>query len=241
MENSEHDPEMDTELKTAGREFKSCQIKSGETRSAEKRHECPEYHAQTIDELLKIAVAKRSSGEPLSVAVLSYDEKPGIQAIKNTAPDLPPKLAKYATNARDHEYVRCGTVSLLASTDLISGKVHALVKSRHRSREFVQYLRMLNRKYPKNTKIVILLYNHSAHRSKETQKYLATVPNRFLFIFTPVHASWLNIIESFFSKMTRSALRGIRVSSIEELTQRILLYLDYSWWAVVERVIFSDE
>ena len=84
---------------------------------------------------------------------------------------------------------------------------------------------MLNRKYPKNTKIVVLLDNHSAHRSKETRQYLATVPNRFLFVFTPVHASWLNIIESFFSKMTRSALRGMRVSSVEELIQRILLYI----------------
>jgi transposase len=224
--NSEQGTETNAESKTACRESKSCQAKKGlETVCAEKSNASPEYQAQTIDELLKIARAKRSLGKPLSVAVLSYDEKPGIQAINNTAPDLPPALGKYSTKARDHEYVRCGTVSLLAGTDLLSGKVHALPKRRHRSREFVQYLRMLNRKYPKNTKIVVLLDNHSAHRSKETREYLATVPNRFLFVFTPVHASWLNIIESFFSKMARSALRGMRASSVEELIQRILLYI----------------
>lgn len=224
--NSEQLPGASTESNPACAKSKSCQAKHElETASVKKSISSPEYQAQTIDELLQIAAANRGSGKPLSVAVLSYDEKPGIQAIKNTAPALPPVLGKYSTRARDHEYVRCGTVSLLAGTDLLSGKVHALAKTRHRSREFVQYLKMLNRKYPKNTKIVVLLDNHSAHRSKETKAYLATVPNRFLFVFTPVHASWLNIIESFFSKMTRSALRGMRVSSLEELIQRILLYI----------------
>jgi transposase len=180
--------------------------------------------AQTVDELLKIA-AERSSDETLPITILSYDEKPGIQAIKNKAPDLPPVPGLYPTQGRDYEYVRCGTVSLLAGTDLLSGIVHALVKQRHRSREFVEYLKMLDGKYPDDMKIVILLDNHSAHRSKETQKYLETLPNRFLFVFTPVHASWLNIIESFFSKMARSALRGMRVSSLADLAQRLLLYI----------------
>ena len=74
-------------------------------------------------------------------------------------------------------------------------------------------------------KIKMILDNHSAHISKETQQYLKTVPNRFEFIFTPTHGSWLNIIETFFSKMTRSFLRGIRVDTIQELKDRIEKYL----------------
>ena len=72
----------------------------------------------------------------------------------------------------------------------------------------------------------MVLDNHSAHISKETRGYLATVPNRFEFIFTPKHGSWLNLIESFFGKMANTMLRGIRVESKDELKRRILLYLN---------------
>ncbi|MDZ7292755.1 MAG: IS630 family transposase, partial [candidate division KSB1 bacterium] len=110
--------------------------------------------------------------------------------------------------------------------DLFSGHVHGLVRHRHRSREFIEMLQHLDAFYPKEMKIRIILDNHSAHISKETRKYLAAVPNRFEFIFTPTHGSWLNIIESFFSKMARQFLHGIRVNSREELVERLLKYLD---------------
>jgi transposase len=184
-----------------------------------------EPQAMSIDELLKLAGNYSSHKQPLPVAILSYDEKPGIQAIKNKAPDLPPVPGEYSCQGRDYEYARCGTLSLLAGTDLVSGNVHAMARERHRSSEFVDYLKMLDRLYPQNMKLVILLDNHSAHKSKETQKYLETMPNRFLFVFTPVHASWLNIIESFFSKMARSVLRGMRVTSLGDLKQRLLQYI----------------
>ena len=160
------------------------------------------------------------------VAILSYDEKPGIQAIANTAPDLPPEAGKHPTLSRDHEYVRHGTVSLMAGIDLLNGTVHGHVVERHRSREFIQFLKSLDRVYPHTAKIRIVLDNHSAHTSKETRAYLSSVPNRLEFIFTPKHGSWLNLIEMFFAKMTKSMLRGIRVSSKEELADRIKLYLD---------------
>lgn len=198
---------------------------AGEHNSFIPNNACPlsaERGAHTIGELLDLA---RSCDRPLSVAVLSYDEKPGIQAIKNKARDLPPVPGKYTSQGRDYEYIRCGTVSLLAGTDLGSGNIHALLRERHRSSEFVEYLKMLDRAYPQDMKLVILLDNHSAHLSKETREYLATVPGRFLFVFTPVHASWLNIIESFFSKMTRSVLRGMRVSSLNDLKQRLNQYI----------------
>jgi transposase len=162
-----------------------------------------------------------------AVAFISYDEKPGIQAIGNTARDLPPVAGKHACVARDHEYKRFGTVSLLAGIDLLTGQVHACAENRHRSREFIGLLRKLDAAYPADTAIKIVLDNHSAHVSKETNRWLAAQRDgRFTFVFTPKHGSWLNLVEGFFSKMARSVLRRIRVASKAELKQRILLYLD---------------
>jgi transposase len=171
------------------------------------------------------AKAKKKSKKPRkSVAIVSYDEKPGIQAIATTSPDLPPVPGTYATFSRDHEYKRHGTLSLLAGIDLLTGKVHALVKDRHRSREFIEFLKLLNTAYPVDTAIKVILDNHSAHISRETQTWLATQPaGRFAFTFTPKHGSWLNLIEGFFSKFAHSVLRHIRVASKQELKERIML------------------
>src|SRR5215470_15321390 len=88
------------------------------------------------------AAAKQKPSD--AVAIVSYDEKPGIPAIATTAPDLSPEPGLHATFARDHEYKRNGTVSLLAGIDLLTGKVHALVRDRHRSREFIEFLKLLD-------------------------------------------------------------------------------------------------
>jgi transposase len=98
-------------------------------------------------EVLKKQAAKE--GRPNDkVAIVSYDEKPGIQAIATTAPDLPPEPGAHATVTREFEYKRHGTVSLLAGIDLVTGQVHALVKERHRSREFVEFLELVDAAYP---------------------------------------------------------------------------------------------
>lgn len=159
------------------------------------------------------------------VGVLSYDEKPGIQAIENTAPDLPPVPGQQPAVGRDHEYIRHGTLSLLAGIDLWNGEVLGLVRDRHRSAEFIEFLRLADAHYPPEARIRMVLDNHSAHISRETRAYLGTIPNRFEFIFTPTHGSWLNLIESFFGKMARTLLRAIRVKSKEELKTRIEMYL----------------
>lgn len=158
--------------------------------------------------------------------VLSYDEKPGIQAIANIAPDLAPVPGKYAAWGRDYEYKRHGVVSLLAGIDLYDGHVLGLVRDRHRSREFIEFLAMADTYYPSDWKLRIILDNHSSHVSKETMAWLKDKPNRFEFIYTPKHGSWLNLVEIFFSKMTRAFLRSLRVSSKGELKQRIEKYLD---------------
>src|SRR5262244_3251614 len=161
------------------------------------------------------------------IAVVSYDEKPGIQAIGTTAPDRPPLPGISPTVMRDHEYKRHGTVTLLAGIDLLTGHVHALVRDRHRSREFIEYLKLLDAAYPADTAIEVILDNHSAHVSRETSNWLAAQPiGRFTFTFTPTHGSWLNIIEGFFSKAARSVLRHIRVGSKDELKQRLMDFVD---------------
>jgi len=168
----------------------------------------------------------RKAGLPSEVVgVLSCDEKPGIQAISNTAPDLPPVPGRHSNVGRDHEYKRHGTVSLLAGIELLSGEVLGLVRELHRSAEFIEFLQLADQHYAAGLRIRIVLDNHSAHISKQTRAYLASVPNRFEFIFTPKHGSWLNLIESFFGKLARTLLRGIRVSSKAELKARIELYL----------------
>ena len=163
--------------------------------------------------------------EDVKVNTISYDEKPGIQATANTSPDRMP-TSSIGYRLRDYEYKRLGTLSLLAGIDLLTGEAIPLVSETHKSKDFIEFLKILDSKYPKGEKIRLILDNHSSHVSKETRKFLETMPNRFIFVFTPTHASWLNMIESFFSKMTRQMLRGIRVSSKEELTERIYKYFD---------------
>lgn len=177
--------------------------------------------------LIKEAAAAAQQAPSDAVAIVSYDEKPGIQAIATTAPDLPPEPGVHAAFARDHEYKRHGTISLLAGIDLLTGQVHALVRDRHRSREFIEFLKLIDRAYPAHTAIKLILDNHSAHISKETKAWLAEQPaGRFEFTFTPKHGSWLNLVEGFFSKLARSVLRHIRVTSKQELKDRIMAAME---------------
>jgi len=165
----------------------------------------------------------RGGGERPAVITVSVDEKPGLQAIANTALDRPPVPGKHPHVRRDHEYKRLGTCSILAALDLHEGHVTARVEHRHRSREFIALLKDLDQYYPADCTIRIILDNHSAHISQETRSYLATRPNRFQYVLTPKHGSWLNIVETLFGKMARTFLRHIRVRSWAELRERILL------------------
>jgi len=113
-------------------------------------------------------------------------------------------------------------VSILASIDLNSGHVFANVEDRHRSREFVDLLKSMDDYYPPEAIIRVVLDNHSAHISRETMAYLGSRPGRFEYVHTPKHGSWLNLIECAFSKMARTFLRHIRVTSIEDLKACIL-------------------
>jgi transposase len=187
----------------------------------------------------------REGNGPEKHTVLSFDEKPGIQAIANIASDLAPIAGKYPNWARDHQYKRHGTLSLLAGIDLYDGHVLGLVRERHRSKEFIEFLNISDNHYPADWKIRIIVDNHSSQISKETMQWLKGKPNRFEFIYTPKHGSWLNLVEMFFSKMTRAFLRSLRVESKDELKLRIENYLDevnadpvvFKWKYKIDEVI----
>lgn len=180
--------------------------------------------------------------------VLSYDEKPGIQAIATTCDDLSPD-DDHKTFNRDYEYKRLGTVSLLAGIDLQTGEAIPLVRDKHTSKEYIEFLKLLDNKYPKGNKIRLVLDNLKVHTSEETRKYLSTIPGRFEFVFTPKHGSWLNLVEGFFSKLTRQSLKGIRVKTKEELVARIYKYFDevneepvvYHWKYKLEEIDPNEE
>jgi transposase len=182
-------------------------------------------HVYKEVEMVNAELLEGTLKEP-PVVTISYDEKPGIQALATTTPDLPPAANQFASHLRDYEYKRLGTVSLLAGLDLHTGRVTEIVRDRHASADFIALLVKLDENYAPQTRIRILLDNHSAHISRETQGWLSLHPQRFEFVFTPKHGSWLNIVETMFSKMARSMLRGIRVASKEELIERIHLYFE---------------
>ena len=155
---------------------------------------------------------------------MSYDEKPGMQAISQTSEELPPVPGKHPSVTRDYEYRRLGTLSLLAGIDLHNGTVTEIVSRTHNSDDFISFLKKLDSSYPREKRIRLILDNLRVHTSEKTREYLLTVPNRFQFIFTPKHGSWLNIVEMLFSKLARTMLREIRVKTIEELKSRIEQY-----------------
>jgi hypothetical protein len=119
---------------------------------------------------------------PNSIYTVSVDEKPGVQAIGLTAPDLQPIPGKASAVGRDYEYVRHGTVSILAGIDLHSGHIFANVEERHRSVKFIALLKKLDEYYLPEAIIRVVLDNHSAHISKETVAYLGTRPGRFEYV-----------------------------------------------------------
>jgi transposase/transposase-like protein len=187
----------------------------------------PEFESKMKDILLvyqEVALQNEIQADGVTPRVITVpvDEKPGLQALANTAPDLPPVARKFPTVGRDHEYKRLGTCSILAALDLHDGHVTARVERRHRSREFIDLLKDLDTRYPADCTIRLVLDNHSAHIPEETRAFLDTRPNRFQYVLTPKHGSWLNIVETLFGKMARTFLRHIRVQSWAELRQLIL-------------------
>jgi transposase len=143
------------------------------------------YQEVSLQNAMPKMAAANTAESAYPVITVSVDEKPGIQAVATVAPDLPAMVGRYAETGRDYEYVRHGTLSILAALDLHDGRIFAEVEERHRSCEFIQLLKRLDEHYPADATIRVVLDNHSAHISKETMAYLATRPSRFVYVHTP--------------------------------------------------------
>ena len=189
----------------------------------------PDFERKMVEVRMVYREGSRSADDGASgpgVYRVSVDEKPGVQALGLRAPDLPPVPGRHPAGGRDPEYVRHGTLSILAALDLRSGEIIANVERRHRSCEFVALLQRLDAHYPEGGVTRIVLDNHTTHTSRETMRYLARHPGHFEYVHTPRHASWLHLVEVSFSRMARTFLRHIRVESPDELKCRILQGID---------------
>lgn len=159
---------------------------------------------------------------PNNAVVLSVDEKTQIQALDRTQPGLP--LASNRIGSRTHDYKRHGTTSLYAAFNILTGRVMGKVAKRTRSKEFLSFLKQINRNHPKGKELHIILDNHSAHKTKEVMNWLEK-NDHIHFHFTPTSASWLNAVEGWFAQLERRALyRGV-FSSVAELQQALLEFI----------------
>jgi len=159
---------------------------------------------------------------PDNAAVLSVDEKTQIQALDRTQPMLPLKPGQI--ERRTHDYNRHGTASLYAAFDILSGKVLGRMTKRHRAKEFLEFLRQIDRAIPKGLDLHIILDNSSTHRTPEVKKWLTDHP-RFIFHFTPTSASWLNAVESWFSQLERRAIHRGVFTSVKALRDEIKRFI----------------
>jgi len=155
---------------------------------------------------------------PDNALVLSVDEKTQIQALDRTQPMLP--LRPGQIERRTHDYKRNGTMSLYAAFDILTGKVIGRTTKRHRAKEFLDFLRQIDRSTPRELNLHLILDNSSTHKTPEVQKWLSDHP-RFILHFTPTSASWLNAVEGWFSQLERRAIyRGV-FTSVKELRDEI--------------------
>jgi transposase len=182
------------------------------------RRDTPEFWEAAAD------VCALYLAPPANVVVLSIDEKTGIQAKSRKHPTQP--LRPGRAERREFEYVRHGTASLIAALDVATGKVTAADLERNDSASFVAFLAQIDAQIDPALTIHLVLDNGSSHRSKATKKWLAEHP-RFVVHHTPVHASWLNQVEAFFSILTRKVLRRGEFESQADLVQRMMKFIEH--------------
>jgi transposase len=160
---------------------------------------------------------------PDNAVVFSVDEKSQIQALQRAQPILPMDIGQ--PERRTHNYLRHGTLDLFAALNVATGKVIARCKLKHRSVEFVAFLREIDEAVEPGLDIHVIVDNLSAHKSPVVRRWLARHP-RFHIHFTPTYASWLNLVERFFGLLTEEALKRGSHTSIPELRKAILAYVD---------------
>jgi len=156
-------------------------------------------------------------------ARFQHDEKSQIQALDRTQPGLPLKKGRAATMT--HDYKRHGTTTLFAALDVKSGLVIGECQPRHRAKEFIRFLKRIDRCVKKHLDVHLVLDNYGTHKTPEVKAWLAKHP-RFKLHFTPTSASWLNLVERFFAEITTKRIRRGIFRSVAELREAIHDYLD---------------
>jgi transposase len=175
----------------------------------------PELVAKVVD------VVGLYLAPPENAIVLSIDEKSQIQALQRSAPILPTQPG--LVERRSHDYIRHGTSTLFAALEVATGKVTAAVKPRHRHQEFLAFLKQLTRAYPAG-ELHLVMDNYSAHKHDKIRKWLAANP-RVIVHFTPTHASWMNLVEVWFSMIERQAIHRGSFASVKELNAKIRAFI----------------
>ena len=179
---------------------------------------------------------------PKRAVVFSVDEKSQIQALDRTQPGLPLKKGRAGTFT--HDYQRHGTTTLFAALEVATGKIHHACLPRHRRNEFLRFMTRLERRVPKGVGLHVILDNYATHKTPEVDQWLRRHP-RVHFHFTPTSASWLNLVERFFSELTTRQLRRLAVTSVRELEAAIHRYIatrnadpkPFTWTASVKSIL----
>jgi len=160
---------------------------------------------------------------PENAVVLSVDEKTQIQALDRTQPMLP--LRPGQVERRTHDYKRHGTASLYAAFDILTGNVMGRITARHRAREFLEFMRQIDKATDPALDLHVILDNSSTHKTVEVKAWLAKHP-RIKLHFTPTSASWLNAVERWFAQLERRALYRGAFGSVQELREAIRQFID---------------
>ena len=179
---------------------------------------------------------------PEKALVLCVDEKSQIQALDRTQPSLPMKPGRAGTMT--HDYKRNGTTTLFAALNTLDGSVVGECLPRHRHQEFLKFLRTLDREFPAELDLHLIVDNYRTHKHDNVNQWLAKHP-RFHLHFTPTSSSWLNLVERFFGKLTDKAIRRGVFYSVPDLIAAIHAYLDahnedpkpFIWTASIDSIL----
>jgi transposase len=160
---------------------------------------------------------------PDKALVLCVDEKSQIQALDRTQPGLPMKKGRAGTMT--HDYKRNGTTTLFAALNMLDGSVIGTCMPRHRHREFLRFLKLIDQKTPAGLDLHLIVDNYATHKTPAVKRWIKAHP-RFHLHFTPTSASWLNMVERFFAEITRNRIRRGAFKSVAQLKDAILQYLE---------------
>lgn len=179
---------------------------------------------------------------PANALVLCVDEKTQIQALERSQPVLPMRPGQ--PERRTHDYYRHGTLSLFAALEVATGKVICSTKPKHRSVEFLAFLRQVEKNVPSGLAVHVILDNYATHKTEAVENWLHKHPRWYLH-FIPTHSSWLNQVERFFAKITTQRIRRGVFRSVDELQEAIESYIanyneapkPFCWTATADTIL----